>query len=151
MKKLCLLLVCFMALYTVKAQKEVEDSVKAAVNKLFIGMAQSDSAAIVTSFTPGAVLQSIVEKDGKTSVRNEQVTDFGHSIASLQKGDADEQIKFNTIKIDGALALVWTPYNFFYKGKFSHCGVDCFCLVRIEGEWKIQYLVDTRRKTGCKY
>lgn len=151
MKKLFLLLVCFMALHVVQAQKDAEDSVKAAVNKLFIGMAQSDSAAIVTSFTQDAILQSIEEKDGKTSVRNEPVTAFGHAIASLQKGDADEQIKFNTIKIDGALALVWTPYNFFYKGKFSHCGVDCFCLVRIEGEWKIQYLVDTRRKTGCKY
>lgn len=151
MKKLYVLLFCLASITIVKAQKETEDSVKAAVNKLFVGMALADSSAILNSFTPGAVLESVVEKDGQTSVRKEQVAEFAHSIGSLQKSDADEQIKFNTIKIDGPLALVWTPYNFFYKGKFSHCGVDCFVLVRINNEWKIQYLTDTRRKTGCKY
>jgi len=57
----------------------------------------------------------------------------------------------NLIKIDGPLAFVWAPYNFFYKGKFSHCGVDCFAMVRMNGSWKIQYIIDTRRKNACKY
>lgn len=150
MKKLSLAIACFILATAVKAQK-IEDSVKAAVNKLFISMATADSAGIVASFSDNSVLQSISEKDGKTTVETEKVTDFAHIIGGLQRSDADEQIKFNTIKIDGPLALVWAPYNFFYKGKFSHCGIDCFQLVRINGEWKIQYLIDTRRKDGCKY
>jgi len=149
MKKIGLILIGFLALHTANAQKE-EDSVKSAVNALFIGMLNSDSAAIVNSFADGAILQSINEKDGKTTVVNEKTTDFGHAIAAIQKGDADERIKFNTIKIDGPLAMVWAPYNFYYKGKFSHCGVDFFGLVRKDGVWKIQYLIDTRRKDGCK-
>ena len=141
--------ICLFALHNVKAQK-AEDSVKAAVNALFIAMAASDSAAIVNSFADDAVLQSINEKDGKTTVVNEKTTDFGHAIAALQKGDADERIKFNELKVDGPLAMAWAPYNFYYKGKFSHCGVDFFGLVRKNGVWKIQYLIDTRRKDGCK-
>lgn len=46
--------------------------------------------------------------------------------------------------------MVWAPYQFYYKGKFSHCGADSFQLVRINGKWKIQYLVDTRRSQGCE-
>jgi len=68
----------------------------------------------------------------------------------MPKDAADERIVFETIRIDGPLASVWTPYNFYYEGKFSHCGVNSFQLVKINGEWKIQYLIDTRRKQGCK-
>jgi hypothetical protein len=63
---------------------------------------------------------------------------------------ADERITFETIKIDGPLAVAWTPYKFYYEGKFSHCGVNSFQLVRLNGAWKIQYLIDTRRRTGCQ-
>lgn len=149
MKRIGLIAFCLFALKAVKAQN-TEDSVKAAVNVLFTGMHASDSAAIVNAFTDGAILQSINEKDGKTTIVNEKITDFGHAIAALPKGDADERIKFNTVKIDGPLAMVWAPYNFYYKGKLSHCGVDFFGLVRKNGVWKIQYLIDTRRKDGCE-
>jgi hypothetical protein len=150
MKKLNILIACLLLVTFANAQK-TEDSVKAAVNKLFIAMAMADSVGIIHSFTESGLLQSISEKDGKTTVETDKVTEFAHIIGGLQKNDADEQIKFNTIKIDGPLAFVWAPYNFFYKGKFSHCGVDCFQVVRMNGEWKIQYIIDTRRKDGCKY
>jgi len=149
MKRVGLTVICFLALLTIKAQT-TEDSVKAAVNKLFIAMATVDSASIINSFTADGMLQSVSEKDGKTNVDNEKLADFAHVIAGMQKNDADEQIKFNTIKIDGALAWVWAPYNFYYKGKFSHCGVDCFCIVRINNTWKIQYIIDTRRTKACR-
>jgi len=47
------------------------------------------------------------------------------------------------------MATVWAPYKFYYKGTFSHCGVDMFQLVRMKGGWKIVYLIDTRRKEPC--
>jgi len=78
------------------------------------------------------------------------VDDFAGIISKMQKGDADERIIYDVIKIDGPLAIVWAPYKFYYKGVFSHCGVDSFQLVKINGEWKIQYLIDTRKKAGCQ-
>ena len=47
------------------------------------------------------------------------------------------------------MANVWTAYSFYFDGKFSHCGVNSFQLLKEAGEWKIFYLVDTRRKEGC--
>jgi hypothetical protein len=127
-----------------------EDSVKQAVNRLFSGMKNADAAMIKKSFADSAILQTITRnKEGMLTVRTESVTGFATTVAGLPKDAADERIRFETIKIDGPLAIVWTPYQFYYEGKFSHCGVNSFQLVRFNGEWKIQYLIDTRRKQDC--
>ena len=148
MKTTILLVFAFCAVYTTRAQT-AEDSVKTAVNNLFTAMKAADSVGIINAFAKGAILQSINEKEGSTTVADEKVIDFAHAIAGMQKNDADERIRFEVLEIDGPLAIVWTPYQFYYKGNFSHCGVDSYQLVRVKGMWKIQYLIDTRRKGGC--
>jgi hypothetical protein len=87
---------------------------------------------------------------GQIIIRDEKVDEFADAISKLKPGSADERIVFETIKIDGPLASVWTPYNFYLDNKFSHCGVNSFQMVRLNDVWKIQYLIDTRRKQGCK-
>ena len=119
--------------------QSTEDSVKAVVNSLFNAMKTANSAALIETFADSAILQTIAQnKDGVKYIRNEAVKNFATSISSLKSGDADERISFETIKIDADLALVWTPYKFYYKGNFSHCGVNSFHLVRLNGTWKIQ-------------
>jgi hypothetical protein len=136
--------------FAINAQT-AEDSVKAAVNKLFDAMIKSDAALLKSAFADSAVLQTINRnKEGKIIIQNETVDAFSVSISKLAKGDADERIVYDVVKIDGPLAIVWTPYKFYYKGNFSHCGVNSFQLVKLSGEWKIQYLIDTRRKKGCE-
>ena len=145
-----LLLLILVTLTSGSFGQQTQDSVKAAVNKLFVAMKQADSATLVSSFTDSAILQTIAKnKDGKVIIRNETVGDFAHMIATIEKDAADERIVFESIKIDADLASVWTPYNFYFKGKFSHCGVNSFQLVRVDNIWKINYLIDTRRKQGC--
>lgn len=127
-----------------------EDSVKVAVNQLFTAMKNADGPALQAAFTDSAVLQTITKnKEGKMLVRNESIAGFADAITKLNKGAADERVQFETIKIDGPLAAVWTPYKFYLNGQFSHCGVNSFQLVRLNGQWKIQYIIDTRRKQGC--
>jgi hypothetical protein len=128
-----------------------EDSVKAAINKLFTGMKNADAAAIQQSFSDSALLQTIARtKEGVMYVRNESIAAFARFIGNLPKDSADERIVFETLKIDGPLAIAWTPYKFYRNGQFSHCGVNSFQLVRLNGQWKIQYLIDTRRRNGCE-
>lgn len=149
MHRICLLLtMLFIALFS--GAQTTEDSVKAAVNKLFDGMKNADPLLVTASFADSALLQTIANgKEGKVVIRNEKISEFAGQIAKSTKGSLDERIEFGSIKIDAGLASVWTPYKFYYKGQFSHCGVNSFQLVRINGEWKIQYLIDTRRKQGC--
>lgn len=148
MKRILFLSVLFTSTVTLKAQTAA-DSVKAAINQFFDGMRNADVSMVTSSFADSAILQTIVNRQGKVSVRNEPISGFANVITQQQKGDLDERIQFETIKIDGPMAMAWTPYKFYYKGQFSHCGVNSFQLIKVNGAWKIQYIIDTRRKEGC--
>lgn len=131
--------------------QSAEDSVKTTVNNLFTAMRNADPVLLRSVFADSAVLQTIsVNREQRVIILNEDVDDFVEFVKEVKKDSADERIRFETIKIDGPLAIVWTPYNFYYAGKFSHCGVDSFQLVKLNGVWKIQYLIDTRRRQGCQ-
>ena len=149
--KSIIMLIFITALITKNSDAQTaEDSVKAVVKQLFDGMKNSDAEMIRSAFADSAILQNIVrDKQGKMIIENDKVDEFAKLISGLKKGAADEQIVFETIKIDGPLAIVWAPYKFYFDGQFSHCGVDSFQLVFINGQWKIQYLIDTRRKQPC--
>ena len=130
--------------------QSTEDSIKAAVNLMFTGMKNADAATIRRSFADSAILQTITANaTGKTVARLESVDDFATHVGKMAAGDADERISFGSVRVDGPLAIVWAPYSFFYKGKFSHCGVDSFQLILVDGIWKIVYVIDTRRKNAC--
>ncbi|MHC6201036.1 nuclear transport factor 2 family protein [Elizabethkingia miricola] len=128
------------------SQVSETEAVKAGVNKLFTAMKDSDSAGIKSSFTKQAILQTIM-KTGE--VKTENIPAFTKAIAKAVKNTLEERISFSAIHIDGNLASVWTPYQFYFQGKFSHCGVNSFQMVKENGEWKIQYIIDTRRKDNC--
>jgi len=150
MKYFLILIIVFGNFFSLNAQT-TEDSVKSAVNFLFKGMITADPQLLRSCFADSAILQTIVtNNEGQTMVRNEAVQGFVDFVSSQKKGAADERIEFEMIKIDGPLASVWTPYKFYFEGKFRHCGVNSFQLVRINGHWKIQYLIDTRRRNGCE-
>lgn len=124
--------------------QEIEKSIR----NLFLGMKNADADLIQSAFTENAVLQTIT-KDG--TVKNEEIKDFISSVAKLPKGSIDERIEIEAIHSDGILASVFTPYSFYYREKFSHCGANSFQLVKQkDNSWKIQYLIDTRRKDNCK-
>jgi hypothetical protein len=150
MRRIIILIIPFVFFAELDAQT-VEDSVKTVVKQLFEGMKNSDPSLIRSAFADSAILQTITKsKEGKITIENDSVDEFAKMIGTVKKGAADEQIIFESIKIDGPLAMVWAPYKFYFNGKFSHCGVDSFQLVFINGKWKIQYLIDTRRKQPCE-
>jgi len=150
MKRILILLTAAIFISTLISAQSAEDSVKAVVNQLFNAMKGANAAMLKETFADSAVLQTIRRKqDGTFFVQDEKVSDFVEQIGKAKKDSLDERITFETVKIDGPLAIAWTPYKFYYAGNFSHCGVNSFQLVRINGRWKIQFLIDTRRRQGC--
>lgn len=145
-------LMFFLTLITIKSYAQTdEEKVKAPIIAMFDGMRTSDTTLMRTAFAPGAILQTIAKnKEGQLSVRSENINDFVAFIGKPHTEIYDERITFDVVKIDADLAIAWTPYQFYVSDKFSHCGVNSFQLVRLNGAWKIQYIIDTRRKEGCK-
>jgi hypothetical protein len=147
MKRFAILFIVFLALAGITQAQTTEDSVKATINRLFEGMKKADTMVLKSAFTDDPILHTVAtNKKKKVYVRVEKFNDFVKITGQQKEGEADERIQFETIRIDGPLAMVWAPYEFYYKGKFRHCGVNSFQLVRLEDGWKITYLIDTRRK-----
>jgi hypothetical protein len=150
MKYFLILLTVILSTSNLRAQT-AEDSVKAVINKMFTAMKNADGVSLKTCFADSVIFQTIARnKEGKTMIRNEDAAGFCDYISRQKAGELDEQIVFDVVRTDGPLAIAWTPYKFYAAGKFSHCGVNSFQLVRFNGEWKIQYLIDTRRRIGCE-
>ncbi|MBD1387510.1 nuclear transport factor 2 family protein [Mucilaginibacter rigui] len=149
MKKLLLatLLLAFTAPAFCQTDK---DDVKKAINTLFDGMRKGDSTMLLSVFHKDMVLQSAAnKKDGSAVLITEKPGDFVKQVGTPHKEIYDERITWGDIKIDGALASVWTPYKFYLGTAFSHCGVNFFQLMKTAAGWKIIYIVDTRRKDNC--
>lgn len=146
------ILAAILTITTVTAAAQTDsDKVKATVNQLFDGMRRSDTALLRSAFAPEAVLQTISRnRNGNTIVRSDSVAAFVRSVGQPHAEVYDERITFGQVLIDGDLASVWTPYKFYVGEKFSHCGVNSFQLVKLNGTWKIQYIIDTRRREGCE-
>jgi hypothetical protein len=54
-----------------------------------------------------------------------------------------------TVLVRGPIAVVWAPYEFWNDGKTSHCGVDVFDLVKIDGEWRVSNAMWTVEPDAC--
>ncbi|WP_231491128.1 nuclear transport factor 2 family protein [Pedobacter sp. Leaf170] len=132
------------------AQSDDEQAIKQTINNLFLGMKNGDSSLAASAFAKESILQTIVSKEGKNTIKTESVLGFLKMIAIPRTQIYDERIVFSKILIDGALAAVWTEYKFYIDERFSHCGVNSFQLVKGEKGWQIAYLIDTRRKDNCK-
>lgn len=132
------------------AQNE-ERAVKAVINRFFEGMEKGDTALLKSTCTNDPILQSyMADKAGNMMIYTEDYRDFVSFIGMPKTDKYDEQIEFEKVLVEKSLASVWTPYVFYLNGKISHCGTNSFQLVKTSEGWKIQYILDTRRKQGCK-
>jgi uncharacterized protein (TIGR02246 family) len=121
-------------------------AIQQVVNNMFTAMQTGDTALFRSYFAPTVIFQTVVSKNGQNQVTSEDFEGFVKSLTKYPKGALDERIKFKSVKWDESLASVWTPYEFYYQGKFSHRGTNSFQLVKLANQWKIQYLIDTRKK-----
>ncbi|WP_431109235.1 nuclear transport factor 2 family protein [Winogradskyella poriferorum] len=151
MKKL-LLLIMFCLSLNIQAQDTDSEAVKATIVNFFEAFHKQDTIALKTMAKGDIKLQSIsVNKEGKSILHESEYGQFLKNIASIPKENTFEEklLSFN-IQVDGNMANAWTPYEFWYNGNFSHCGVNSFQLMKEDDAWKIIYLVDTRRREECK-
>jgi len=138
-----------------QAQKQKQDdqekAIKTVVNRFFEGMKKGDTTLLKSACTSTLVLQTyMADKAGAMQVYTEDFADFLNMVATPGLDQYDERIKFEGIHFEPSLAIVWAPYSFYINGKRSHCGTNSFQLIKTSEGWKIQYILDTRRKQGCE-
>lgn len=137
---------------TISAQTVETKRVQEAIDTFFEGFHKGDTVLMKTVMLGKFPTQStFVNKDGKDVI---QTGDSNELLQAIAKRTADqkwdERLLDYVIKVDGNMASAWTPYEFWFNGNFSHCGVNSFQLFNDNGQWKIVYLIDSRRRLGCE-
>lgn len=124
-----------------------EKAIKQSITVFFEGLQTSDTLKIQSVCHKEMKLQSITEKNAIGTLSFDSNSEFYKSIAAIPKNlKIEERILSYNIQIDGTMANVWTPYEFYINEKLSHIGVNSFTLLLENNIWKIVHIIDTRRK-----
>ena len=125
-----------------------EISPKETVEDFFVAFHAKDTSALRTISHKDIVMQTIAKtKEGNTKLLTEKYSTFLKSISGIpNEMKFEEKLLDFQIQIDGNLAHVWTPYEFYVNQKLSHKGVNSFTLINENNVWKIVHVIDTRNK-----
>lgn len=150
MNRIIILLVLLIST-TITAQDSEEIKVKQAIDTFFEGFHKGDTMLMKTVMYGKFPTQTTYKnKEGKSILVTEESSKLIQAIASRPVDQKwDERLLDYSIQVDGTMANAWTPYEFWFNDAFSHCGVNSFQLFNDDGNWKIIYLIDTRRREGC--
>lgn len=121
------------------------------VDTFFKGFHQGDTLMMKSVMIDNLPTQTVYTNGkGEAQVVDGNVAELLRAISNRPADQTwEEKILSYQIQVDGNLAHVWTPYEFWLNGEFSHCGANAFTLGKTEDGWKILHLIDSRRKGGC--
>jgi hypothetical protein len=141
----------FVTCFTLMSLMAYTQSAEEAVMSFFNAMNNSDTASLVPLLQHDLSLHSLMKsKRGLYEVFAESKDGFLKAIGSSVKGDLNEVI-YNVKSLQhDHIASVSMDYNFYYKNKFSHCGVNIFSLMHTSDGWKITSISDTRNVAECE-
>jgi len=137
---------CLLLVWPLGALPSDEKDVLAAVQRTFDGMAVNDAARILASMTADARLYGVRANGSAYAMPAEQ---WANRIASVKSQFVERFTNRPTVSIHGAIANVWGEYELLRDGKFVHCGVDSFNLLKTSEGWRVATILDTEETTGC--
>ena len=136
---------------TLFGQIDEKAQVKKTVDTFFEGFHKGDTALMKSVMADKVLMQTAYRnKEGKDILVNDEPGKLINAIADRPDDQKwDERLLDYSIQVDGNMANAWTPYEFWFNGEFSHCGVNSFQLFKNGDQWEIIYLIDTRRRSTC--
>lgn len=126
-------------------------AVASTVQRYIDAMASRDADALASTMLPEASLHAAaVEPSGELrpprSRTAEEFVDWLRGTTDAQLG----RIWGYEVRVHDRVATLWTPYDFWRNGEFSHCGVEIFTLVKLAEGWRIASITYTTRTEGCE-
>ena len=151
MKLISCIFCLFIVTVSISQNDFSETDAKRVVDAFFEGFHEGDTLKIRSTMMDNITMQSVFKgKDGVHTVRDGDASDFLKAITNRTETEKwEERLLDYKVQIDGNLAHVWTPYEFWLNGNFSHCGANSFTIVRTVSGWKIINIIDSRKRSGC--
>jgi hypothetical protein len=125
-----------------------EAAILEVIDRFLVAMAGRDAEAYADLVTPDGMTYTQRQRDGEWTLLTRSNR---HHIDALASGASvlNETYWEPTVLIRGPIAVVWTPYEFRIDGEVSHCGVDVFEMLKIEGRWMIGNAMWTVEPEAC--
>jgi len=117
-----------------------ETAAIASADSLLAALSRGDKSSIARFTTDSAILGYSAVREGAERVR---VHSWAEDLARTDTRRITERGFSATARVQDRLAQVWMPYDIYIDGKWSHCGVDAFTLLKVAGEWKTAALLYT--------
>ena len=146
--------VLFAVFFTISAMSQdsfTEKNAQQVVDRFFDGFHKGDTLIMKSVMADKLIMQTaFTDGEGVERVTTSEASNLLNAIANRPADQQwEERLLGYTVQIDGNLAHVWTPYQFWFNDTFSHCGANAFTLAKTSEGWKIIHLIDSRRKAGC--
>jgi ketosteroid isomerase-like protein len=124
-----------------------ETAILAQIERFFGAMRAQDAPAIKAILLEDTTFSA--QRFGPEGVKLARIQGqaFAERVAG-QKG-LDERMWDPVVMRRGPIAMVWAPYEFRLDGKTTHCGVDVFDMVKVDGTWRIAHLMWTQEPDAC--
>lgn len=131
------------------AQDADDAGARAAVEGFMAAFDAKDGEAMAAYLTEDAYLAWVREGEDSGSARSVPLQDLVDSISAIP-GDIAEPLAIRSVMAEGPVAMVWADYGVYLDGERSHCGVDVFTLLRVDGDWKIATVTYSHLTQGCE-
>ena len=116
----------------VEAQDDEEGAVIEAVQAMFDAMEALDPEAFRDSMVPEGLLTAVGFETTQRTTREQFATRLPNVTSPMYERMWDPEVR-----IDGPVATLWAPYDFYRGLEFSHCGTDAFQLAKTPEGWKV--------------
>lgn len=130
-------------------QSGEEDAVLAAMDRYMAAISANDLQAMATmQTTDGMTYRARATEDGSMEIvarPNSYWVDPSQDDGRTHR----ERYWSPTVLIRGGVAVVWAPYEYWIDGKTSHCGVDVFDFIKVDGVWIVSNSMWTVEPNAC--
>lgn len=130
--------------YAQTEEKQITDI----IDRFFVSMTERDSATAADILTPDGQYYGTHRNGNKLEVFRVTHESYLRRLSN-RKEEVLERYWNPTIHVEGPIAQVWAEYDFYINGEFSHCGVDAFSLIKVDGKWKICGVIFNMETEGC--
>lgn len=129
-------------------QTEDRDAVVGMVQEFFDAMTHRDVERMKSMLTYDGILYGYRDSSNGLSILRRAHREY---IEGLAEGDSRLVERFwdPQVLLHDRMAAVWTPYDLYVDGEFSHCGIDNFSFLKTDQGWKITGIVFSMESDDC--
>ena len=133
---------------TLSAQDPEAAAVRDVAETFLLALSAPDTATLADLLAPQAMLYSVRDGTDGPVLGPRTAQSFLEGIGGEDRSLL-ERMWDPTILVRGNVAVVWTPYDLHLDGRFSHCGIDVFTLLKGTQGWKITGVTYNVVREGC--